>query len=149
MARYEHLPIYRAAFDLAVHMEKTVKSFDRYHKYTLGTELRDQSRLILSRIIEANSSRDRLPLLAKLRDDVEWFKVLARLCQESGGFANTRSYLHVAELAVGIAKQNEGWIRSSRGGNRKGRAAEKVAIFEEDVLFEEVKSSGEAGQGQN
>ena len=27
MARYEHLPIYRAAFDLAVHVEKIVKSF--------------------------------------------------------------------------------------------------------------------------
>jgi hypothetical protein len=149
MARYEHLPIYRAAFDLAVHMEKTVKSFSRYHKYTLGTELRNQSRLILSRIIEANSSRERLPLLCKLRDDVEWFKVLARLCQESGGFACTRSYLHVAELAVGIAKQNEGWIRTSRGVKRKGRAEANEANFEADVLFEENGSSGEAGQGQN
>ncbi len=27
MARYEHLPIYRAAFELAVHIEKIVKSF--------------------------------------------------------------------------------------------------------------------------
>jgi len=25
MARYEHLPIYRAAFDLAVHVEKLVR----------------------------------------------------------------------------------------------------------------------------
>ena len=30
MARYEHLPIYRAGFDLAVHLEKVVRHFDRY-----------------------------------------------------------------------------------------------------------------------
>ena len=40
MARYEHLPIYKAALDAAVHFEKVVAGFSRYHKYTLGTELR-------------------------------------------------------------------------------------------------------------
>ena len=37
MARYEHLPIYKAALDLTVHFEKVVAGFSRYHKYTLGT----------------------------------------------------------------------------------------------------------------
>jgi hypothetical protein len=59
IARCEHLPIYRAAFDLAVHIEKIVHNFSRYHKYTLGSELRDGSRRILVRIIEAKQSRDR------------------------------------------------------------------------------------------
>jgi hypothetical protein len=40
MARYEHLPIYKQAMDIAVYFEKTVAHFSRYHKYTLGTELR-------------------------------------------------------------------------------------------------------------
>jgi hypothetical protein len=96
MARYDHLPIYRAAFDLAVHIEKLVRQYSRYHKYTLGTGLRDGSRRILARIIAANDSRDRGPVLAQLRQDLERFKVLARLCQESGAFASTRAYLHVA-----------------------------------------------------
>ena len=34
MARYEHLPIYKAALDLTVHFEKVVAGFSRYHKYT-------------------------------------------------------------------------------------------------------------------
>ena len=29
MARYDHLPIYPAAFDLAVHLEQIVRHFDR------------------------------------------------------------------------------------------------------------------------
>ena len=41
MARYEHLPIYKQAMDVAVHFEKLVAGFSRYHKYTLGTELRN------------------------------------------------------------------------------------------------------------
>ena len=38
MARYEHLPIYKQALDVAVHFEKVVAEFSRYHQYTLGTE---------------------------------------------------------------------------------------------------------------
>jgi len=55
MARYEHLPIYKKAFDLAVHFEKVAARFSRYHKYTLGTELRNRSREIVLSIIRANS----------------------------------------------------------------------------------------------
>ena len=43
MARYEHLPIYKAALDAAVHFEQVVAGFSRYHKYSLGTELRHAS----------------------------------------------------------------------------------------------------------
>jgi len=43
MARYEHLPIYKQAMDVAVHFEKVVAGFSRYHKYTLGTELRSRT----------------------------------------------------------------------------------------------------------
>ena len=59
MARYEHLPIFRDAYDLAVHMEKIVRNFSRYHKYTLGTELRNKSRAILESIVKANNARER------------------------------------------------------------------------------------------
>ena len=44
MARYEHLPIYREAYDLTLHIEKIVQNFSRYHKYTLGTDLRNGMR---------------------------------------------------------------------------------------------------------
>lgn len=37
MARYEHLPIYRAAMDFTVFMENQVKQMGRYHKCTLGS----------------------------------------------------------------------------------------------------------------
>ena len=36
MARYEHLPIYKTAMDLAVYCEQVVRNFSRYHTYTCG-----------------------------------------------------------------------------------------------------------------
>lgn len=38
MARYEHLPIYKTAMDLAIYLEKIVRNFSRYHAYTSGSD---------------------------------------------------------------------------------------------------------------
>lgn len=122
MARYDHLPIYRTAFDLAVHVEKIVRHFSRYHKYSLGTELRENSRRILERIIEANNSQNRETILLQLREDLEKFKVLTRLCHQSGGFSSTKAYLYVSEQIVNLAKQNEGWLRQTGDGNSRSRS---------------------------
>ena len=67
MAEYEHLLIYRKAFDLSIHLENTVRGFSRYHKYTLGTDLRNISRQVVQLIIRANSERDKLATLHRLR----------------------------------------------------------------------------------
>lgn len=56
MARFEHLPIYKQAMDVAVHFEKVVAGFSRYHKYTLGTELRNKSRDVVALIAKARFS---------------------------------------------------------------------------------------------
>jgi hypothetical protein len=47
LARHEHLPIYRAALAVAVDFETQVAGFSRYHKYTLGTDLRNRSRRVV------------------------------------------------------------------------------------------------------
>lgn len=71
MACYEHLPIYKKAMDVAVHFEKVVAGFSRYHKYTLGTDLRNKCREIVVLIVQANSSPDKLPRLLELRQRLE------------------------------------------------------------------------------
>lgn len=68
MARYEHLPIYKTAMDLTAYLEQVVRNFSRYHKYTLGSDLRQQRRELVLTIIRANSRRDKLPVLYELRE---------------------------------------------------------------------------------
>lgn len=41
MAQTEHLPIYKSAYDLCLYFEQVVRNFSRYHKYSLGADLRD------------------------------------------------------------------------------------------------------------
>ena len=45
MAQTEHLPIYKSTYDLCLYLEGVVHKFSRYHKYTLGADLRDGGRL--------------------------------------------------------------------------------------------------------
>ena len=71
MARYEHLPIYKKAMDLAIYVEKIVRNFSRYHKYTLGSELREKSREVVGAIIATNSRVEKLPHLVELREKLE------------------------------------------------------------------------------
>ena len=112
MARYEHLPIYKKAFDLTVHFEKVVAGFSRYHKYTLGTELRNRSREIVLTIIRANSSLNKTPHLMKLRNDLEELLLFIRLCKETKAFKSFKAFQFVAEEVTSVSRQNEGWLRA-------------------------------------
>ena len=79
MARYEHLPICKKAMDLAVYLEKIVRSFSRYHKYTLGSELRAKSREIVGVVLAANSRAEKRAPLLELREKLEGLQVLLRI----------------------------------------------------------------------
>ena len=54
MARYEYLPIFKQMLELTVHIEKAICLFPRYHRYTLGSELRRFCHHALGLIAEAN-----------------------------------------------------------------------------------------------
>jgi hypothetical protein len=87
MAQYEHLPIYKKAFDLTVYFEKMVRNFSRYHKYGLGTELRQLSREVLRQIVRANNASEKTPQLEKLRELLEDLKITLRIAKEEKAFA--------------------------------------------------------------
>jgi len=132
MAHYEHLPIYKAAFDLSVYFEKTVRNFSRYNTYTHGCALRNISREILMLIVRANNTGNKLPVLEEIRIKLEELKTEIRICKEVKVFPNFNSFQTSVNQVVQIAKQNEGWIKSLSGkwlrpdpptdaGNRLGR----------------------------
>ncbi len=113
MARYEHLPIYKQAMDVAVHFEKVVAGFSRYHKYTLGTELRNKSREVVALIVRANGERDKRPLLLELRACLDELLILVRLAKEVRAFKSFKAFQYVIEQVVSVCRQNEGWLKST------------------------------------
>jgi len=112
MAQSEHLPIYKRSYDLCLSLEQVVRGFSRYHKYTLGTELREGARRVLTLIVRANARRDKAPVLLDLREEIEALKVVLRLCQGVKAFPNLNAFEHAIIQLVEIAKQNEGWLKS-------------------------------------
>jgi len=112
MALHESLPIYKKALDMAVYFEKIVRNFSRYHKYTIGTELRNLSKEIVILIVKANSQKEKLPELLKLRNQLEELKILIKIVKEIKAFRSFRSFEYSIRGVVEIAKQNEGWIKS-------------------------------------
>ena len=141
VARSEHLPIYKASYDLCLYFEDVVRGFSRYHKYGLGSDLRDGARRLLKLVVRANARADKVPVLLDLREELEELKVVARLCHDARALPNMNSFERAAVLLVDIAKQNEVWIKSQRlpgrGQNRSAipaRPAQKVIPKTSGVL---------------
>ena len=124
MAQTEHLPIYKAAYDLCLYFEQVVRNFARYHKYSIGQDLRDGARRILKLIVRANARSDKAPVLLEIREEVEELKVLLRLCHDAKAFANFNSFEQGIRLVTDIARQNEGWLKSQQQGRSPDRAGQ-------------------------
>lgn len=114
---YENLPIYKKAMDLVIYFEKIVKNFSRYHKYTVGTELRNLSREILRLIVKANSVKDKREALLNVREKIEELKISIKICKEIKAFRSFKSFEYSVRSVVNIAKQNEGWLKSQNQGS--------------------------------
>jgi hypothetical protein len=112
MGMHENLSIYKKALDLAVYFEKIVANFSKYHKYTVGADLRTRSKEILFLIAKANATKDKSPVLMKLREKIEEIKILINICKELKAFRSLKSFEYAIKGAVNIAKQNEGWLKS-------------------------------------
>jgi len=119
MAQSDHLPIYKSSYDLCLYLEQVVRGFSRYHKYSLGADLRDGARRVLKLIVRANARRDKAPVLLEVREEVEQLKVVLRLCQDVKAFPNLNAFEHAITQVVEIAKQNEGWLKSQGHGQSR------------------------------
>ena len=113
------LPIYKAALDLAVYMEQIVRGFEKYHKYTMGVDLRQKSKTLLFAVGHVNLSEDKMQALTRLRDACEEMKMLIQLSKELRAFGSFKQFEHSSLLAVAVCKQAQAWLnatKKSRGG---------------------------------
>jgi len=112
MSFHENLPIYKKALDLAIYIETIVKDFSRYHKYTIGADLRNSSKKILLLIARANYAKDKKERLLEVRDNIEEVKTLIRISKELKAFHSFKSFEYVSRLTIDVARQCEGWLKS-------------------------------------
>ena len=116
-SRYESLPVYKKALDLAVYFEKLVCHFKKYHKYTLGSELRDITHRVLILIAKANTKQSRKECLIKALEKLEELKILIHLCKEVKAFNSFNSFEFATKKTIEVAKQCEGWLKSQNSSS--------------------------------
>jgi len=113
MNRKERLPIWRDANRLLLEIERAVRQFPRYHKYTVGADLRRQSMYVCRMLVRALSAegQQRKQQVQQVRLAIDDLKVTIQLAKELKAFRNFRQFQVISELAVGIGKQSGAWHR--------------------------------------
>ncbi|WP_437568368.1 four helix bundle protein [Sorangium sp. So ce542] len=109
---YEGLPIYKSATDVVVSLDKVVRGFSRYHKYTLGSRMREAAIDVVMLVARANRREDRARLVPKLCHRVEELRLLINLGREVEAFSSFQQFAQVMEQVMGVTRQAEGWRKS-------------------------------------
>lgn len=109
---YKGVPLWRDANTLLLSIEISVRYFPRYHKYTLGTEMRQQAMRICRLINRAFLEKEeKLVLVKQLVVAINDLKLQIQLAKELQVFRNFAEFEHLSALAVQSGKQSGGWLR--------------------------------------
>ena len=108
--RYDNLPIYRSALNLCVYIETIVKGFDKYHKYTIGEDLRTYSKELMFMIHRANISQEKKEKLENLTYKCEDLKMLIQLGKELKAFKSFKQFEISSKHTVDVCRQSQAWL---------------------------------------
>jgi hypothetical protein len=114
---YQQLPLWRDGNRLLLEVERAVRNFPRYHKYTLGADLRRQAMCICQAIARAAQERDakaRVAAVDTLSWRVEDFKIQVQLGKTLEAFASFAEFQRIAELSALLGKQSGGGRKRAR-----------------------------------
>jgi hypothetical protein len=133
-------PIYRDCQRLLRHTEAVVLRFSRYHKYTVGTDLRQQAFAVMRTahraVYDKPQQARHVQALVWLVDD---YKLTLQLAMDIGAFVHGKCaaqkptspgfapFESAAQLAAGIGKQCGGWLKKSFGQITPAQADAKPA----------------------
>ena len=110
VAPMKTMPLWRDSQQLLLLIEQAVRHFSRYHKYTLGTDMRRQAMRICRLLARAyNDKEHRLSHVIKLNEAVDDLKIQIQLAKELAAFRHFKEFDTIARLAVAVGKQSGRW----------------------------------------
>jgi len=109
----KNLPIWRDANLFLLAIEKVVKLFPRYHKYTLGTELRKNALEICNLINRAwQAKQQQCECLLQLKTVIDEIKIQLHLAKKLNAMPSFSTFEWLAKQAVQLGKQTGGWYKA-------------------------------------
>lgn len=108
MAQYEHLPLFKTAYDFKLYFVKLSRGFPKDFKYGLAAEIRELCLKIIDNIILANNSIDKTEYLKNMSTAIERIKIKVRLLNDLK-VIKLSSYKYISEQLVNLSKQTTAW----------------------------------------
>jgi 23S rRNA-intervening sequence protein len=115
MAQYQHLPIYKQTYDILLRTMSATKDFPREYKYTLGQKIKDELIELVVMIYRANSATDKARHIESIVERVQAIQLMMRLSHDMK-ILSRRHYAALSEMTDSLAKQAQGWLKSSGKG---------------------------------
>ena len=123
-------PIVKLAERLMLEVERAVRAFPRYHKYSLGQELRQQCRDVVRLCYRAWRARDQQQvLLPALVEGVDDIKLSLQLGSQLRAFRSFDQFEALLRVALDLGRQAGGWRRQVLS-HPKGQNPEPVPARE-------------------
>jgi hypothetical protein len=109
MQYHNRFPIYRDANRLVIEIENCVKSFPRYHKYTLGSEMRDIAyKLFIAITYSINNKNTRIKTVTKAHNFSEILKIKIHIAKQITNLS-FKMFENLVALVITISKQCKSW----------------------------------------
>ncbi len=113
MALYYTLPVYKSTYDLVKSIYIAVQHFPKQYKYSLGTDLQQETRRLVVLIFQANTHKeDRVRYLEEFESYMEMLKLNIRLSHELK-CVNMKTHARLSMMLENIGKQITGWKKHS------------------------------------
>jgi len=134
-------PIAKAAERLLLEVELGVRGFPRYHKYTLGSEIRGQAMSVVRLTHRAWRDRARqVEWTSKLAFAIDDLKLSLQLGKQVQAFKSFRQFELIAGLAVDLGRQCGGWSKHLKGQNARTQAsAQRPQILSSQAASHEAR----------
>lgn len=108
----KNLIIYQKCYDLYVYIQGPLRQLPKHEKYVLAAQIRNSLLQILRKIILANKTRKKLPILYDIDADIEVLRSLLRLTKEMK-YISLIQYGMCAYYIDEIGKMLGGWIKAA------------------------------------
>ena len=112
MSTYNHLPVYKASYDLLVDLFRSVKDFTREYKFTIGESIKSEAVQMIKNIYRANSSYKKKELLQAARENAETIRLYLRLIKDLQQISLAK-FVRLNEKIESVSRQLTAWQRSS------------------------------------
>ena len=108
MRDYYHLDVYKSSYKLLVEIHKNFTNLNKEHKYTIGEKVKEKVFAVLIGIYKANKSDNKVTMLEKILDDVEYIRLSLRLLRDLNVLSEKR-YVMLLVLCEDVRVQFEKW----------------------------------------